>query len=374
MFFRKFLPSLKVVSSSDLSSMDDLQLCTALEGLEISPGHQAQPELFPTSLRELTVHDSVSFQSISHLSHLTFLVAKTVDESGFCKLPNLRLLQIINGGDEADIEPLTSWTNLTSLQIYSNCHLPEGISKMTNLRELWLDEHHPNVELVRSLTNLTSLAVGQFPLRAVSNFQLQKLVVDAKTDYDCLTEITSLTDLRCCGAPMPDLTALTNLTCLKYPGEVTEDSLPASLKHLVLDDLSFDVQTIAHLTSLEHLYILDCPDLSSAGVSKMTNLTKLKIVGPTQITEKDIRCLTNLNHLSVPYITISDTCVAGLSKLTRLNRYGARYVTPNKFDIAEKIYWPLDDSVDEEDNNNNHNNNNVNAENDNDDTDIIVIN
>ncbi|KAJ0860751.1 putative virus X resistance protein-like, coiled-coil [Helianthus annuus] len=212
---------------------------------------------------------------------------KSVRIWGCCKLegkinntsmPMLETLNIYKWENVRSISELSNSTHLTSLDIEGCPHivsLPE--LQLSNLTRLSICECE-SLESLPELLNLTSLSVSDcdslVSLPELKNLTLLKELQIRKcrgiTEWGDLNFPTSLVDLTLQGEPnVSDFSQLSHL----FPSSLTKLTIVEFDK---LESLSMGLQ---HLTSLQYLFIDDCPKVNDLPETLLPSLLSLIIYG-----------------------------------------------------------------------------------------------
>lgn len=209
-----------------------------------------------TRLKPLLAFSKLQSLTLSGLSKLT-----SIEELPL--LPHLKSLAL--GGVAAnDYEPISRCTGLESLNIATGLPSLELIKKLTNLKELSIQESGlQNLVGLENLTNLTELAIHQTnlndfaPISKLTNLRKLFIVNSNMTSIDAITNLTNLTELRIDNTPISSLKGIEALTQLQV--------------------LNIPITNVSDLTPLQTI-----PNLKSLGMVK-TRVTNLEPITKLQL-------------------------------------------------------------------------------------------
>ena len=300
--FLRQLPPFKVVS------IPDTNLAAAIrETLVLNP----ETSIMTHAMLDLSylycinrgVTNLTGLEHALNLSHLN-LGAEYISGKG-----------VVNSNAVSDFSPLSSLTQLTSLDIsFNSLSDVESLAQLTNLTNLNLDRNQINdVAPLAKLTNLTNLNLDRNQINDVAP----------------LTKLTNLTRLslfenRILSNVAP-LAKLTNLAYLELHSNNISDVAPlaklTNLTSLFLGNNNIsDVAPLAKLTNLTSLFLGNNNISDVAPLAKLTNLTSL-FLGNNNISDvAPLAKLTNLETLWLDRNHISD-----ISPLVGLNLTGTQW-------------------------------------------------
>ncbi|MXX14469.1 MAG: hypothetical protein F4Z86_13655 [Gemmatimonadetes bacterium] len=221
---------------------------------------------------------------------------------------NLDMEGLSNSNRIYDLSPLSSLTNLTSLELsFTGLTDISALGHLTSLTTLWL--RHNLISDISPLANLTNLEELHLrdnlisdisPLANLTNLEALDLVSNNISDVSALAGLTNLIGLDLSSNNISDVSALAGLT---------------NLIVLVLGENAIsDVSTLAGLTRLERL------DLSSnniSDVSALAGLTNLIMLGLDSNNISNVAILANLTNLI--YLALGNNAISDVSALAGLN-------------------------------------------------------
>ena len=254
------------------------------------------------------------------------------DVSPLSSLTNLTSLNL-SGNDISDFSPLSNLTNLTSLTlINTTISNLSPLSSLTSLTYLSLggdDLSNSDLSPLTSLTSLTSLELFVTKISDVSklssliNLTRLNLSYNSITDISVLSGLTNLTSLDLWVNSITDISALsnlTNLTSLSLGNNITDISALSNLTNLtslhLWDNSISDISALSNLTNLIYLSLNQNIITDISALSNLTNLTSLELYDNSISDISALSNLTNLEWLWLSENSISD--ISALSNLTNL--------------------------------------------------------
>ena len=304
---RREIASLTVleVPNSNIRDLTGLEFATRLTSLNLG-----MENVFDAGWSNSNrIYDLSPLSSLTNLTSLELSFTGLTDVSALGHLTSLTTL-LLRHNLISDISPLANLTNLEVLHLNDN--LTQDISplaNLTNLEVLYLNDCLiSDVSALAGLTNLIGLELVSNNISDVSalagltNLIALNLVSNNISDVSALAGLTRLERLALDGNMISDVSALAGLT---------------KLERLYLNDnLISDVSALAGLTNLIALG-LDSNNISNVAI--LANLTSLVFLGLGNNVISDVSALAGLNYLtglSLSRNTISDISV--LSGLTGL--------------------------------------------------------
>lgn len=277
----------------------------------------------------------MQFMSLAAFPQLTSLSPDhTIADETLFGLPYLRSLKLSKMGIQDTI--LSQLTNLTRLSLPpsyslgSNEITDQGLSPLSHLTRLTIKYNQRFTDnSVSRLTQLRRLTLGgineEGNTKKITDEGLSHLINLTALHYwewEDADHETYITD--------NSLSYLANLTCLKLGGarHITEKSLYtlSNLTHLKLrrDKQSISKNSITRLTTLKRLALQEC-NHDNEGLAPLTGITRLSLVdmsasiGNDGISNDGISSLTNLVSLRLLGTReVKLQCVGGLTNLTKL--------------------------------------------------------
>ncbi|MBD2009511.1 leucine-rich repeat domain-containing protein [Microcoleus sp. FACHB-45] len=242
------------------------------------------------------------------------------------------------GGGITDISSLGSLTNLTTLDLGNNQITDiSPLGSLTNLTKLnlWANQI-TDISALRELTNLTTLELNKNQITDISslgwltNLTTLELNRNQITDISSLGWLTNLTRLELSDNQITDISSLGSLTNLTWldlrDNQINDISSLGSLTNLksldLRDNQINDISSLGSLTNLKSLQLWrnQITDISSLG--SLTNLTRLEL-RDNQITDiSSLGSLTNLTWLDLRDNQIND--ISSLGSLTNLTELPLR--------------------------------------------------
>ncbi len=270
---------LKAVSMNNFDTYgNDVSIIPSnIEGVNLRSDEPSVLDITPLkSLNDLilTNIDLVGYdkKTITNISYLRLHKCWVMDLSDFTGLTKLILTSDTAQGINLN-EPLSKLTNLTSLSIFVSNRVvtKECLSKLTNLRRLYLGKCFVSGESFQYLTNLSSLKVGK-------NY-------DGK-GAKYLSRLRYLDIAGCDDFNGDDLKYLTNLRQLvvKMCPHINDEHM-ANL----------------NLTQLNALRLSNNENITDTTISQCTNLVTAMIDMCPNITDHGLRHLVKLKKLITPY-------------------------------------------------------------------------
>ena len=268
---------LNLVNNHTITNLNALQRLTYL----IAPKRMRCNEIKKlTNLMKLDLEGNFFVDEISSLTKLTYLKTNDLLRDGsFVFLTKLNVLKII-----CPFSDLNLLINLTKLKFTNHRGFPLGrncISSLTNLKTLCLSRYWQPIK-ISHLTNLTKLNISR------------SLILN-----DDLLHLTNLRSLNMAGNEfITSVRHLSNLTYLKANSKIKQEQL----------------KNLTNLRKLSCSYSFFC------GKFLLTNLTNLVHLTCRSDKMGNIHNFTNLTSLKVNLMTIHDSFIGDISKLTRLKR------------------------------------------------------
>ncbi len=235
----------------------------------------------------------------------------------YCLENDVRELEL-NWAKGFKAENLSLIKNLTELQMLDICDYTikdvSGIHCLKNLKELHISTHCKTPIDLSNFGRLESLAL--FWRKGASGFEslknLKKLFL-YKYNPACkdLSELTALEKLEYLSLKLPAIEAvgnLENLRSLKFLGIYGGTKLQnidgltglENLQTLEIDTCKKigSINIVGQISSLENLSVSNCGEIESLKpISKLVNLTELRFIESTNITDGDIKIVSNLPKL-----------------------------------------------------------------------------
>ena len=243
---------------------------------------------------------------------------------------NLDMEGLSNSNRIYDLSPLSSLTNLTSLELsFTGLTDISALGHLTSLTTLWL--RHNLISDISPLANLTNLEELHLrdnlisdisPLANLTNLKRLNLRDNFTLDISPLANLTNLEALDLVSNNISDVSALAGLTNLigldLSSNNISDVSALAGLTNLIVlvlgENAISDVSTLAGLTRLERL------DLSSnniSDVSALAGLTNLIMLGLDSNNISNVAILANLTNLI--YLALGNNAISDVSALAGLN-------------------------------------------------------
>lgn len=230
----------------------------------------------PENILELSVEDSIFEDTLSGIEKFPNLMSLSVDYgslkdiSALASLPNLLELTLTDCDSLTDYSPLMSLTNLEYLSIQSDeLKTIDFVKVMPNLTGLAIEDSQ--ILKLDTLENCTGLTY----LYLMNNYNV--------TDYSViekLTQLTSLTFSAYYDDILPSLAALTQLQDLTLDG-VRDISLlkdAVNVTYLSMTECSgWELEAITSMKELNTLVINDFASLTES-LAPLTQLPKLEIL------------------------------------------------------------------------------------------------
>ena len=240
-----------------------------------------------------------------------------------------------------DLSPLSSLTNLTSLELsFTGLTDVSALGHLTSLTTLWL--RHNLISDISPLVNLTNLEELDLrdnftsdisPLANLTNLEGLNFISNNISDVSALAGLTNLIGLDLSSNNISDVSALAGLTSLEFlalgGNAISDVSALAGLTRLERLGLGGNaISDVSALAGLTNLIILALGENAISDVSALANLTNLVYLALGNNAISDVSALAGLNYLtglSLSRNTISDISV--LSGLTGLKWLYLNYNT-----------------------------------------------
>ncbi len=229
-----------------------------------------------------------------------------------------------------DLSPLSSLTNLTSLELsFTGLTDVSALGHLTSLTTLWL--RHNLISDISPLVNLTNLEELDLrdnftsdisPLANLTNLKRLDLRDNFTSDISPLANLTNLEGLNFISNNISDVSALAGLTNLigldLSSNNISDVSALAGLTNLIVLGLGgnaiSDVSALAGLTRLERLGL---GGNAISDVSALAGLTNLIILALGENAISDVSALANLTNLV--YLALGENAISDVSALAGLN-------------------------------------------------------
>ncbi len=228
------------LQSNDIEDFAPLSALVDLTDLKISVNRNASKDLDSlsglTNLTSLIISDVTNISAIAMLTKLEHLTVtgspylESIEALG--SLVNLKTLNLTGSYSQVenkDLTPLSKLPNLYSVD-FEFCYVDiEEVGKLTQVRELNLDENNINeISPLANLKNLEVLKIGQTtngmsnrisdltPLESLTNLRILEITNCQISDISPLQNLTNLKELNLSNNYITDITPLENLTDLTY--------------------------------------------------------------------------------------------------------------------------------------------------------------
>ncbi|XVF82355.1 hypothetical protein PTKIN_Ptkin16aG0040200 [Pterospermum kingtungense] len=273
--------ALKSLSSSG-------KLPTRLKTLHIS--NCPELELVAKEIGDNTYLDSIEIWNCENIQYLP---------KGMDKLGRLQSIRILYCGNLVCFPESGLPTNLTELQI-SDCEKLEALPKLYSLLQL-------QDLFIRNCPRVTSIPEGGLPTNIQWLYIYEPNLCKVVMEWE-LHRLTSLKSLCIDGSKC--------IQVVSFPQGMNIKQLPPSLEHISIFHFKnvrkLSSKGFQHLSSLQSLYIFDCPKLKSLPEKEMLpSLLDLEITECPELKKRCKRdkgkCRRNISH--VPHVEIDDKLI-----------------------------------------------------------------